>query len=48
MVIFNKICLVVGQIVVGSILGLLYVHFAWKWIDWVDDHLWDFKSRFAK
>lgn len=35
MTIFNKFCLIVGQIVVGVILGLVWSHYSFKLADWI-------------
>lgn len=37
--IFAKLCCIVGQIVVGAILGLVYVIVAFKFIDWLADKI---------
>jgi hypothetical protein len=35
MVIFAKFCCIVGQIVVGAIIGLLWARFAFPLMDWL-------------
>jgi hypothetical protein len=43
--IFAKLCCFVGQLVVGAILGLVYVIVAFKLIEWLDDRYMTLKDK---
>ena len=45
MTIFAKLCCVVGQIVVGALLGFLMSKIIFKLQDWIDDGTYALKTK---